>query len=257
MKTVILTLTFAVLLPFSSHAFSGIEVSSTDPFGLLPEGRFKVTMITSLPTKALAQSPVRWQREQKSLDLLQSLLKEGVPLVTGSIPEGTTADAFVLPASYELTLDVLKVRQEKVFKNILFIQAHATLDIIEHELQHLRDYEDGTFNTFMAELIKFGRSAKLSPAEINTIQDVLVEQRGHAHQQFSLLSQGLTKQDHEVLEVQSNYLPYLEALLPILTRLEKKNPNSLRVLVALIKKYEFPLNNSLHFNDLLPAWAGK
>lgn len=227
---------------------------STDPFGLLAEGHFQVTIVTSLPSTPVASSDVAWLKNPRTLAMVQTLLEQGVPLVTGKIPEGTNADAFVLPISYTLTQDVLKMTKDKVHKNILFLQAHATLDVVEHEFQHWQDYETGLFDKFMSDLQKLSLSTKLSDQERILVQDAVVEQRGHARQQLSLLTQGLAKNSVEVSGVASNYQPYVEALLPLLHRLEKKGPVPCKAIVDLLKKYELHTEGSMQFESFLPYW---
>jgi hypothetical protein len=230
------------------------EIKTTDPFGLLPENQFKVAIVESVPDRVVRNSKIIWLQDVKSLNLVKSMLQRGVPLVRGQIPEGTTADAFVLPPRYQMTLDVLKFKKDNVHKNILFLQDHATTDVIAHELQHWTDYEDGTIDAFIAQLKSLKKTAKLSEKEFGIIQDAVVELRGHARQELTLMANPQTNDSASLGLVESNYRHYAEALVPILNRLRKSSPTAYQDLLNLLKKFEIDEKTNIRFTVILSGF---
>jgi hypothetical protein len=240
--------------PASTEIPKGIKgkfLNTTDPFGLLAEHEFKVLIIDSVPIKADKNSKIAWLGDQKSLNRINEMLKNKVTLVFGKIPDGTTADAFVLPASYKMTTEVLAFKKDVTHKNILFLQEHASYDVISHELQHWMDYEDGTFNKFLNKLIIFSKKAKLTDGEFTKVQDAVVEIRGHARQEITLMEDPQTNNQASLGYVASIYQHYVEDLIPILERLKKKNPIAYKDLLSLLSEYELPTKGNVRFTYFL------
>ncbi len=235
---------------YNKNGIKGRIVYTTDPFDLLPVGKFEVILIDEIPVRPNPASKIFWLKDPKSHGLVRSLVKNGVPVVLGTIPAGSVADSFVPPPFYEISKDVLAAKKDKVHKHIIFLQAHVREDVIAHETQHWLDYQDGTFARFVNQLFKFKKQARLSNEEFTFIQDAVVEIRGHARQEIVLLESGKAEKA-DLDYVASLYQPYSFKLSLVLNRLESSNKAKFKELLDLLLEYQLPTRGKIQFSLLL------
>jgi hypothetical protein len=248
-----------------------VEIEQAGGSGRLLSGRnlfaagdsCSVYRLQQLPGKAIKTSGISWLRLPDTHDLINDLLKSGVPILIAEFPENFAVSAWTIPGSDSFANDILKTGNLSHSKSIILIRADSEKSHIQHEYQHWIDTQNNLHNALALEL-------RTLPGNVPLFQTAIVEIRGYAAQEAALLADqvlalpvafggkiltGTAAKDYrenEIAETQEKYIQtYLEKLNGHLIRLRQKDPRSAKQFISILKKYELHTKGKISFSYLL------
>ena len=215
----------------------GFELVSTDPFGLSQKPDFSVFVIKKLPRSFIRRSRIKWLQDEKSYSFVKQLISDSVPIVVGELNQSIQAEAFVIGADvYPLARDFFQAEPSSRYSHLIFITTTTPVSVIEHEVQHWRDRENGTLNQIKARLMEWNTNAKVNPRVLEKIFTSIDEVRGYGREEIALRSENnLTR--IEILVREFNEF-YGFGLRQILSDIRKKNVKQYEELLIIFKEFE-------------------
>lgn len=226
----------------------GFELISADPFGLSQKNDFPVFVVKKLPKSHIPGSRVKWLQDERSYNRVKQLISDSVPIVVGELNPSVLAEAFVIGAdSFQLARDFFLAEPSK-YSHLIFIKPTTSISVIEHEVQHWQDRENGTLNLIKERLIAWNKKAKVSPDILRKIFITIDEARGYGRQEIALLAEkNLIHTEVLAAEFRDFYVNQLDL---ILGDMKKNNTQQLNELLTILKNFELPGTNKINFSNI-------